>query len=337
LLRGKRTSLLREPPPRREAEPLTVCIAAVCDGTTVVGASDRMITWGDVQFEPSTMKAYGLTTSIAVMMSGDAALHSEVLNRVRVEMGSRIEADRERWLTVQEVAEAFVAERNAVKLERAERALLQPFGLTMESFTHGLHGLGADLTKAVAGDIVNFAMPSSAWIVCGIDATGPHIYSVIDGMLSCNDQIGFAAIGIGARHAESQLMLAEQGHSRSLAQTLLMVYTAKKRAEVAPGVGGGTDMFTAGAGLGSLQLVPDAMRDRIDAEYKRLRDTERRAIETAKVEMEVYVERLIQAQTATQVADGNTLADEDNGSDDLSPEDLDEFDEEFDDGDDRAA
>ena len=34
--------------------PMTVCIAAICDNnTTILGACDRMMTSGDVEFEPA--------------------------------------------------------------------------------------------------------------------------------------------------------------------------------------------------------------------------------------------------------------------------------------------
>jgi len=51
---------------------MTVCIAAVCEGNILIGASDRMLTSGDIQFQPPTTKIYTFTTSINVMTSGDA-------------------------------------------------------------------------------------------------------------------------------------------------------------------------------------------------------------------------------------------------------------------------
>src|SRR5215207_7140862 len=73
--------------------------------------------------------------------------------------------------------------------------------------------------------------------------TTPPIFVVRDGYLSCEDVVGFASVGSGSRHAESQMMLARHAWNADLDPTLLTTYLAKKRAEVAPGVGTETDMF----------------------------------------------------------------------------------------------
>lgn len=320
LLRWERPSLLGTERPKQEIPSLTVCIAAICEDNIIIGASDRMITAGDIQFEPPARKAFGMTSSIAVMFAGDAALQIEVGQAVQLRVNAHIQAFPNVWLSVRELAQMFVEERNAVKLRRAEAAVLQPLGLTAETFRQGLHGFGPDLMKTVAADLVQFAMPYVGWIVCGIDDTGAHIYTIHDGALTCQDQVGFAAIGYGGRHAESQFMLAEHAKHRSIAETLLLIYTAKKRAEVAPGVGGGTDIFTAGPGLGTLTTVHETVQERVDAEYVRIRDGETQALNAAKLEMEAYVGELRQAQQATQVADGNTLGDD--ADDPLSDDEL---------------
>lgn len=288
---------------------MTVCIAAICEGEILLGASDRMITSGDVQFEPDEMKVRTLTSSIVVMFSGDAALHAEVAQSVKSEVMDRVHSEPETWLAVQEVAQLFVSHRNAVKMRRAEAAVLQPLGLTTESYLRGLHGFAEGMVKAIATDLVQYPMPYVSWIICGIDITGAHIYRVDHGALTCEDQVGFAAIGMGARHAESQLMSAEFSKRRSLAETLLLIYSAKKRAEVAPGVGSGTDLFTAGPGLGTVTPIAETVLLRVDAEYQKLRSGETAALEKAKTEMEEYVGQLRQGEEAVQSASGDALDD----------------------------
>ena len=83
---------------------MTVCIAAICRNGVVLGASDRMLTAGDVQFEPEREKIFPLTTSIVALTAGDASLQDELMSKLRVEIDRRIDAEK-RWLTVQEVAE----------------------------------------------------------------------------------------------------------------------------------------------------------------------------------------------------------------------------------------
>ena len=57
---------------------VTVCIAARAE-TLIVGTSDRMLTSGDVQFEPSAgMKLIPLTNSLFMMTAGDAGLQAQI-------------------------------------------------------------------------------------------------------------------------------------------------------------------------------------------------------------------------------------------------------------------
>ncbi len=66
------------------------------------------------------------------------------------------------------------------------------------------------------------------------------------GRAYCNNTIGFAAIGDGEWHAASQFMFAKYISHAPVAESMLLVFTAKKHAEVAPGVGTATDMFFIG-------------------------------------------------------------------------------------------
>jgi hypothetical protein len=71
---------------------MTVCVAAMCDGYTILGASDRMLTAGDVQFEPQQSKLWAITSSIVAMVAGDSAFQTEILQDVEAIARKRIEA-----------------------------------------------------------------------------------------------------------------------------------------------------------------------------------------------------------------------------------------------------
>ena len=80
-------------------------------------------------------------------------------------------------------------------------------------------------------------------IICGNDETGAHVYYCDGTNLSPADSIGFAAIGSGGKHARSEFILGNHSRFDRLEHTLLLAYTAKRRAEKAPGVGKETDIF----------------------------------------------------------------------------------------------
>ena len=57
---------------------MTLCVALLFDGgASVATASDRMITSGDVKFEPLEGKVWQITSAIGVMIAGHAALHRQ--------------------------------------------------------------------------------------------------------------------------------------------------------------------------------------------------------------------------------------------------------------------
>ncbi len=145
-----------------------------------------------------------------------------------------------------------------------------------------------DLSK----ELINFDLPSISCIIAGVDTTGSHIYTIRDDKYTCADSVGFAAIGIGARHALSQLMLSGQSWVSSLSDTALAVYNAKKRAEVAPRVGKATDLVTVGPLLGSFATVRDDLVSKLDQEYRSMTVVEAKALAKAKKGIERYVDEL---------------------------------------------
>jgi hypothetical protein len=71
-----------------------------------------------------------------------------------------------------------------------------------------------------------------------------QIFSIdTNGVISCCDDVGFGAIGSGAWHAKSSLMQSRYVNTVRYASALALTYTAKKAADIAPGVGPATDLF----------------------------------------------------------------------------------------------
>ena len=181
-----------------------------------------MLTSGDIQFEPPLMsKLTLLTSSIGILYSGDAAFHSEVMWGVVADVKARVEAQPTNWWLVSDVADLYVKYRNQAKKKRAEAQILAPVGHTVETFIGDQHLFKDDVADQITRDLINYEVPDVSVLVCGIDAQGPHIYAVENGYISCNDIVGFAAIGIGARHAASQFMLAKHSWNSPLADTAL--------------------------------------------------------------------------------------------------------------------
>jgi 20S proteasome alpha/beta subunit len=86
-------------------------------------------------------------------------------------------------------------------------------------------------------------------LIAGIDEEGAHLFDVTNpgGAFQDHEPIGFHAIGSGGFQAIQAMISFGHTGKKILAETLFHVYAAKRRAEVAPGVGKDTDMMVISA------------------------------------------------------------------------------------------
>lgn len=258
---------------RRNRRPMTVCIAALCTWSAtppvlmIVGASDRLLTAGDIEFEPSQQKIYQFTPAIVALVAGDAHAQISICDATRARFALQAAG------SVEEVANAYADELSKYRRKHAEYKYLKPLGLDIDNF------LSSSMASSLAFDMTNFKLEIET-IITGSDNTGYHIFIVHEpGTVRCADSIGFAAIGMGQRHAESTFMFQRYSRQWLFQRALLLTYAAKKRAEVAPGIGVTTDFFY--IGFGGFQPIHTTIVDEIDATYKQLDATCREANEAA--------------------------------------------------------
>jgi hypothetical protein len=292
-----------------ERTPVTVCIAAICRnivpteaGLMVVGAADRMLTGGEIEFEPKIPnKILHFSSAITGMFAGDFGLQTEVVRKVLPVVKERIAAEPANWWAVSDIAEMYAQAYKGSHLKRAENAVLAPLGLDINSFYAKQKGMDSELVKQIASKLAQFHSPEVEAIFCGLDLTGAHIYIVDNSAnVSCHDVVGFAAIGAGYWHADSQFMFANHTPYKSFAETLLLTYSAKKRAEVAPGVGSDTDMFSIGPLLGNHipNMAPHVL-EKLNQMYLFSEKKKHQADEKAQIEIGKYIDGIIK-KTAEQ-------------------------------------
>jgi 20S proteasome alpha/beta subunit len=234
---------------------MTVCIAGR-GGGYIFCASDRQVTVGDVESEQANSKILALTNSIVVLASDeDATLHAQILSDHTYRVRDRIAQDPTQWLPVGDAAKLYLDCWNKAKLDISERQFLLPLGLTRQAFLDQQKIMDSQLVDQLARDMIHYQMPQTAVIIAGTDTLGQHIYVIHDNDIGCYDALGFAAIGSGGRHARSQFLLARHTWNASVHEALLLTYIAKRRSEVAPGVGPETDMVMVGPQPGSLSIL----------------------------------------------------------------------------------
>lgn len=220
---------------------MTICIATACytgnGNRAILTASDRMITGGDIQYEPRQMKMCRLTPSSVLLVAGPYQINSEAINKTTRDIVANPVG------TLEEIAEIYGSNLRKIRMRRAEQTYLAPWGLNLQSFLDRQGQLTPDFSSALIRELDSFPVQDCEAILAGFDSTGIqlcHIDSL--GRVSFHNDIGFLAIGSGATHAKSLFMQLGYTNNWIYSHSLLATYAAKKKAEIAPGVGAETDM-----------------------------------------------------------------------------------------------
>jgi hypothetical protein len=224
----------------------------------------------DIEYEPAEVpKLFELTNSIAGLFAGEMFLQREILLRMAPLVTTRLEKDQS-WFGVAEMADVYQTAYNEVFHRRAEQEVLMPYGLTYTEFRDRNRDLAPTLHSEIIQEMRAFSLAyQETWtIIAGIDNTGTHTWVATGNSLACHDATGFASVGIGARHVSSQFMLAKYSWVKPLADTMRLTYFAKKRSEVAPGVGELTDMCLIGPTPGTLRRLEDAQISTLQGLYE---------------------------------------------------------------------
>jgi hypothetical protein len=274
---------------------VTVCVATMSRGV-IFGACDRMITSGDIEFEPDNLrKFWWFTTSVVAMWAGDAGFQAEVIQVVNRVVLARVAKQPDNWWNVADVVDEYVKAWREAKRKRAETEILSPIGLTFEKLISGDHGLTDYMVNHLLSAISEYRMPGEVrgapfteTIIAGVDRSGgnervvSHLYRLWEDQYSSQDLTAFAAIGAGAWHANSQLMQAKYDSTKTVDEAIWRTYVAKRRAEVAPGVGEkGTNMFALGPDVGMSMNVPQDWVAELTQRYEKLAEAEKKANDKA--------------------------------------------------------
>lgn len=223
---------------------MTVGIAAVCadrsgrPGKAVIVASDRMVTHGGItEFEHDVPKINRVADLVLTLHAGDALRGARLAREVAARTPSGpISLDH----VVQIAVDRYATQRR----EQIESEVFAPRGVTMEEFYK--NGLQQRFVPPIAGGIDQEVMRYNLGVdvlIAGVDDEGGHVHLVGNpGRTADFTPIGFHAIGSGAIHALQSLIGLNHTGARGLNESVFAVYTSKRRAEVAPGVGKHTDV-----------------------------------------------------------------------------------------------
>ena len=216
---------------------MTICIGALCESRTqVVVLSDRMLTSSDqtLAFEHDEPKIDILFDNCVAVTAGQATLHQPIFHRCQSEI-------RETKPLINDVAEKIKEKYQEARREFMNDAIFSMRGLTIDKFYEMQNSLHENtiLELSNAMDIFNFEVDI---IVAGVDDFS-HLYAITNPGVSIPlDSIGFVCIGTGTRHAEVTFAYRKFSTAFSAKKSLYIAFEAKKRAEMAGGVGQKTDV-----------------------------------------------------------------------------------------------
>lgn len=314
---NKKPKVHREQYKLNKGKALTVCIAAIADNGMIVGASDTMLTAGDVEFEPAYQesprlgKITNLTGSVVAMTAGNAAVQAEIIfHYLFPAISAWLKANPNRFIPVEEIVQLYADSYNQLRHKKAEFAILRRIGLTYDTFHANQKSYSPEFVDRITRALSGYELEPVETIIAGIEPalnpmeTFTRLYVLNGEDWSCFDTIRYASIGIGSRHASSHFMQSRHGASSPMADTLLSVYVAKKKSEVAPGVGNDTNMFVLGPALGSFTWVRTEIQAELDATYQELKRKQACATSEANDRTKKYLDEII----AKSAVDNNQAA-----------------------------
>ncbi len=266
---------------------MTICIAAIYRhiygideitkkvtdaGPAIITASDRMLTVENlgIEYEPFAYKYCHVAKRIMILIADNVTVHSQLLLQCQPEIFPRTDS-----IAVVEVAELYARSLREFKAKQAEQFALSLYGLTTEAFIEKQKIMHESIVMQLANQMQEEESRIKAEaLVCGVDEDKTaHIFYVDNhGLVHCYDDVGFATIGMGNNHANHQFMRHGYANTFGYYQALMLTYSAKKEAEIAPSVGKATDMrqITRDGAWNVLDLTMKSL-DKCYSEYDRAR------------------------------------------------------------------
>jgi hypothetical protein len=218
---------------------MTVCIGAICDkSSTIVTASDRLVTWGTSSSDVTLKAARLAPTWISMLAGADITTGAEeVIRDVRATLAVYGAAPK-----LAEVQSAVLGAWRDVKNRIGRSAVLDPFRLEVNEFIRiGRERFGDVKFLELVGELQAKSRLNFELAAFGFDErTIPALLTFDDEGFQDFTRGGYIAIGSGNASAMASLAFHEYKRECSLNAAIYQVCAAKFMAEKADGVGPAT-------------------------------------------------------------------------------------------------
>jgi 20S proteasome alpha/beta subunit len=217
---------------------MTICIAALAEnGKKVVVAADQMITANipiPYQFETGNVpKIYDISDKNAQILTAGNAIYAYEIVNILID---KIKTDKEIESTEQ-ITELARRIYQDVRRKHVIERFIQTRGLSLDSYLNNQKALHEGVVSEIEKGLQNYNIDVDL-IVAGGNTDKCHIYNVSHpGIADCHDPVGYVCVGSGAPHAMYYLIGSKYNKQLGGEEVKKIVSNAKKRSEVAPGVG----------------------------------------------------------------------------------------------------
>ena len=223
---------------------MTVCIAALADkGKSLVLATDTMITMPGLsyEFEKSNLyKMYELTEKEIFVLTAGSALDANLIITETERILAKQKIDNKE-LSFDYIVDVFRKVYQDIRRTKVIQTLLEPRGLTLESYYKNQRFLAPEIINEVERALINFNLQTELIIAGRSLSAGEKTYQIYTiahpGISVCSSPVGYATTGSGALHSSYYLIGTEYSSAKTAKEVLNIVKKAKKQAERAPGVG----------------------------------------------------------------------------------------------------
>lgn len=216
---------------------MTQLVGAICDGgKKVITVSDRMVSTADMTltFEQPRMKVEVISGKAVVLAAG--TIHEPDLIRQAKESAKGKDK-------ILEVAEELKKAFQEIREKHVTDEVLRPRGIhSFAEWHQKQRGMHDHIVMTLNEEINKYQLELSL-LLAGMDSEGHLILIGDPGMYRSFDNLCYCCLGIGQRHSAN--VFAYQRYTRDLPlnDTIYIAFEAKKRAEMAGGVGQATDII----------------------------------------------------------------------------------------------
>jgi hypothetical protein len=240
---------------------VTQLIGVICEnGEKVITVSDRMVSTGDMTltFERQRMKATKITSKAVILTAG--TVHQPDLIRETM-------AKAKNEATILDIANILKDVYQTCREQAMVDEILRP-QLAIKSFDD-FQRKQKDLDDHVVMGLMDRISTYDLGlhlILAGIDTEG-HLFRFNNpGTYRSYDSLSYCSVGIGDRHTDTVFAWHRYSNRYSLNEAMYIAFTAKKRAEVAGGVGKLTDILVIEES--GIYVIKDDTLDKLEKFYE---------------------------------------------------------------------